>query len=272
MGKEIEFDVPAPGLFTVMTAVPALAMRLDGTDALSCEEFTKVVANNELFHCTAELAVKLIPDTVRLNVAPPTLADVGKTLVTVGMAEGVPITKTIVFETTPPDVWTVMLAVPCVDRREAGTWPLSWVELFAWLVMRGVPFQSTTAPVPKPEPFTVKLKPPLPGGTAVGLIDVMTGPLLAPMTKVIGLEARLLVVTVTVAEPAAATRFAGTTVVNCVELTYVVGRFVAPFQLIIEPGWKPEPFTVSANAGPPGVAKFGFRLLMPVPTKPLTAK
>ena len=35
-----------------------------------------------------------------------------------------------------------------------------------------------------------------------------------------------------------------------------------PLQLMMEFGWKPEPFTVRRKAAPPGEAKFGLRLEM----------
>src|SRR4029077_16377556 len=46
---------------------------------------------------------------------------------------------------------------------------------------------------------------------------------------------------------------AGTVAVNCRLLTKLVAR-LAPFQLIVLPGRKPVPFTVSVNPEPPGAA------------------
>ena len=87
------------------------------------------------------------------------------------------------------------------------------------MVIRNWPFHSTLAPVTKPVPLIVSVKPGLPGAITVGLMEEMVGPLLAPMTKLTAGEAMLLVVTVTAAVPAVAIRFEGTTVVNCVALT-----------------------------------------------------
>ena len=60
-----------------------------------------MVGNRVLFHKTAELALKFVPVTVKVNCVPPTVAEVGDTLVKVGMLDGVPIVKMMVFETRP---------------------------------------------------------------------------------------------------------------------------------------------------------------------------
>ena len=59
------------------------------------------MGNSVLFHKTAEVELKLVPLTVNVNAAPPTVAEVGDTLVNVGMLDGVPMVKMMVFETRP---------------------------------------------------------------------------------------------------------------------------------------------------------------------------
>ena len=62
---------------TVMLAVPAVTIRLVGTTAASCEELTKVVANEEAPQLTVASAVKFAPLTVSVKAAPPAVADAG---------------------------------------------------------------------------------------------------------------------------------------------------------------------------------------------------
>jgi hypothetical protein len=69
------------------------------------------------------------------------------------------------------------------------------------------------------------------------------------------------VTTVTEAEPAVATREAGTVAVSCVEEPLVVRA--VPFQFTVEPETKLVPFTVRVNpVGLPAVAQVGLSELM----------
>jgi hypothetical protein len=80
------FDIPPPGegLRTVMLKVPAVVRSLAGIDAVNCVELTNVVVVAEPLNCTTELLLKLVPFTVRVNVAEPTFLLVGEMLVVVG--------------------------------------------------------------------------------------------------------------------------------------------------------------------------------------------
>jgi hypothetical protein len=80
------------------------------------------------------------------------------------------------FEVPPPGpgFTTVMDAVPAVATSEAGTVAVSCVDETD-VVVRAEPFHCTVAPETKLLPFTVKVKPPLPAVTQVGLIEVETG-------------------------------------------------------------------------------------------------
>jgi hypothetical protein len=61
--------------------------------------------------------------------------------------------------------------------------------------------------------------------------------------------------------PAEAISVAGTDAVSCVTLTKLVDRAV-PFHSTAAPETKLVPFTVSANAAPPGAFDTGLRLEM----------
>ena len=164
-----------------------------------------------------------------------------------------------------------MLATPPLATKPEETIAVNWVELVK-VVIRNEPFQSTVAPVEKPDPFTVSVNPGLPGAMPGGLREEMLGPLLVPMVKVEAPVATPLVVTVTFAVPGLVTKLAGTMAVNCVMLTKVVDR-LDPLHATNEVFKKPVPFTASVMEGPPGAAKFGLRLVMvDVPFVPLNAK
>ena len=171
-----------------------------------------------LFHCTAEFTVKLVPVTSRVNAGPPTAADVGNMLASVGMLDGCPITNVMEFEIAPFGFCTVTLARPAVVTYPAETLAVNCVVLFEF-VIRMLPFHNTTAPMTNPDPFTVNVNPALPGAIAVGLIDEICGPLLAPITKVMAADTTLFVVTVTATLPAVVIRFDGTIVVSWFALT-----------------------------------------------------
>jgi hypothetical protein len=79
------------GLTTVTEAVPAAAMSLDGTAAVNCVALTYVVVSAVPFHCTTEAFApftKLVPFTVSVNAAPPTIAEAGTNEEIVGVEVG----------------------------------------------------------------------------------------------------------------------------------------------------------------------------------------
>jgi hypothetical protein len=79
---------------TVTFAVPAVAMRFPGTDAVSWLALTNVVANAVLPHCTIAPEAKFVPFTVMVNAAPPAVAEDGESPVIVGAELGTPIKAT----------------------------------------------------------------------------------------------------------------------------------------------------------------------------------
>jgi hypothetical protein len=67
IGNVTAFDVPPHGLTTVIEAVPAVAMRVADTVAVSCAEETKVVVSAVPFQFTTEVERKFVPLTVNVN-------------------------------------------------------------------------------------------------------------------------------------------------------------------------------------------------------------
>ena len=77
-------EVP-PVVVTVTLAVPALAIRLAGTVAVTCTPLTYVVVSAVAPHCTVAPLTRLVPYTVKVNPAPPAVAEFGLRLVIVGI-------------------------------------------------------------------------------------------------------------------------------------------------------------------------------------------
>src|SRR5204863_5471878 len=110
-------DVP-PAVVTVTLAVPALAIRLAGTVAVTCTPLTYVVVSAVAPHCTVAPLSRLVPFTVKVNPAPPAVAEFGLRLAMVG---GGGLIVNVAGPEVPPAVVTVTLAVPAVAIRLAGT-------------------------------------------------------------------------------------------------------------------------------------------------------
>jgi hypothetical protein len=72
-------------LTTVTVAVPSAAMSAAVIAAVTCVLLTNALVRLEPFHCTVEVLTKLVPFTVRVNAAPPAVADAGLRLVIVGI-------------------------------------------------------------------------------------------------------------------------------------------------------------------------------------------
>lgn len=173
--KVTGFDVApqVPGLTTVIEAVPAVAIRDAVTVAVSCVEELKVVVSDVPFHFTVEPETKFVPVTLKVNCAPPAVAQVGLSELMVGTAL---IVNVCALDVPPPGLGfiTVMAAGPAVATREAGTVAVSCVEETK-LVARGAPFQFTVEVETNLVPLTVKVKSTLPAVIQVGLIEVVVG-------------------------------------------------------------------------------------------------
>jgi hypothetical protein len=198
----------APPELTVMFAVPALAMRLAGTEAVSCVELTNAVVSADPFHWTTALEAKLLPVTARVKAGPPAVAELGLNIVIVGPAL---IVNCAAPEVTPPEL-TVILTVPALAIKAAETEAVNWLALWT-VVGTGDPFHWAMAPPKNPLPFTVSVKAGPPEVAEFGLREVIAGaggaivngnPLVvAPAES-----------TVTVAVPAVAIRVAETEAVS----------------------------------------------------------
>jgi len=78
--KGSAFDVDPPGFTTVTVAVPAEAIELAGTDAVSWVVLTNVVVRADPFHCTVDPTRKPDPLTVSVKAGPPAAAELGERL------------------------------------------------------------------------------------------------------------------------------------------------------------------------------------------------
>jgi hypothetical protein len=84
MVKGALMEAPLTVLLTVTWAVPAVAIRLAGTAAVSCEALTKVVASEAEPQMTVVSEVKLAPLTVNVKAALSALTEEGVRLVMAG--------------------------------------------------------------------------------------------------------------------------------------------------------------------------------------------
>jgi hypothetical protein len=240
-----------PAESTVTEALPAAAIKLAGTGALSWPELTKVVVRAVAFQRTTAPDTKALPFTVSVKTGPPAVAEFGLREAIAGAAAIVNGDPLVVI----PAESTVIEAVPAAAISVAGTRAVSWLALTK-VVVRGVPFQRAAASAAKALPFTVSVKAALPAVAEFGLREAIAGA--AAMVSGDPLVVIPAESTVTEAVPAVAIRVAGTRAVSWLALTKVVVRGV-PFQRAAASAAKALPFTVSVKAGPPAVAEFGLK-------------
>jgi hypothetical protein len=106
-----------------------------------------------------------------MKAGPPAVAEFGlREVITAGGAEIVNCSPVGVV--VPESTVTEALATTAI--RLAETEAVSWLALTK-VVVRGVPFHSTTASDAKPLPFTVRMKPGPPAVAEFGLREVMPG-------------------------------------------------------------------------------------------------
>src|SRR5262249_13698960 len=77
------------GFTTVTDAVPAWAMSAAVMAAVSCVSLTTVVVRLAPFHCTAALATKFAPITIRMKAGPPAVMLAGASALSAGLGFGV---------------------------------------------------------------------------------------------------------------------------------------------------------------------------------------
>jgi hypothetical protein len=80
----------------VTVAIPAEAIRVAGTDAVSCVAPTKVVESAVPFQSTVAPETKLVPFTASVNTVPPGAADAGLRLEMAGSNTTVTVTLDVV--------------------------------------------------------------------------------------------------------------------------------------------------------------------------------
>ncbi len=112
--KFAAFD-PRPPEVTLTENVPAVVIRLAGTDAVNCVGFATVVLSVFPLKLTVAPDEKPVPLTVSVNVGPPAVALSGERELTVGVTVNV-----AAFEVAPPEV-SVIESVPASVRRLAVT-------------------------------------------------------------------------------------------------------------------------------------------------------
>jgi len=137
MANDTRDDAPPLVVVTVILAVPAVAMSLAGTAACTCVELTTIVDSAEPFQLTTAVESKFAPVTVKVNPAPPAVAEAGEKplLLIVGALAALIVNAAPVDVTADSD--TVILAVPAVAIRLAGTAAVSCPE-FTKLVVSAV--------------------------------------------------------------------------------------------------------------------------------------
>ena len=137
------------------------------------EERTVVVRSNP-FHLTLDPETKPVPVTVRVNAAPPAVADEGESEVMVGV--GLLTVKVFPVDVPPPGAGlkTVTVGVPAVAMSVASMEAVACVEEMT-LVVRSTPFHRTLAPETNPVPVTVRVNAVLPAMAELGESVEMAG-------------------------------------------------------------------------------------------------
>ena len=82
--------------------------------------------------------------------------------------------KVNAFDVSPPEFWTLTVAEPDAAIRLAGTAAVSWLALTK-VVVSGVPFHRTPAPLTKPEPLAVRVNDAPPAVAVLGARLVRIG-------------------------------------------------------------------------------------------------
>src|SRR5919108_211594 len=151
--------------------------------AVSWVTLTKVVARGAPFHCTVLSRTKPLPVAVSVKAAPPAVAVVGDTDVSVGT--GLLIENVCAADVPPPGVGvtTLTTALPAAAMSAAVMAAVSWVVLTN-VVARGAPFHCTVLPGTKLLPIAVSVKAAPPAAALVGDTDVSVGAGLLPATPV----------------------------------------------------------------------------------------
>lgn len=141
--------------------------------AVNCVALWNVVVFTTPPNFTTDPETKPVPFTVRVKAAPPAVVLDGESDVIVKF-EGPLIVKVWAFDVPPLGAGfvTVTLAVPAAAISEARIAAVTWV-LLTNVVVRLAPLNCTVAPLTKPVPFTVNVKPALPAVALAGESEVI---------------------------------------------------------------------------------------------------
>lgn len=252
-----EAPPPGNGFVTDTLKVPAVAISVVVTAAVTCVALTNVVVLAFPLKLTTAPETKFVPLTVRENATPPTVALLGERDVMAGT--GLFTLNGEFPDAPPPGVGFVTdtLKVPAVAISPAVIAAVTCVALTNVVVL-AFPLKLTTAPETKLVPLTVNVNAAPPVIALVGESDVIAGTGLftvnVEIPEVPPPGARF--VTVTLSVPAAAMSAAAIEAVICVALTKVV-VLAAPLKFTTDVETNPVPFTVSVNAAPPFVPLVG---------------
>jgi len=167
-----EVPPPGAGVVTATFTRPAVAISAAAIAAVTCVALTSVVVLAAPLNLTTEPGTKPVPFTVSVKATPPAVALGGTIEISVGT--GLLMVKVCAFETPPPGAGfvTVTLTVPAVAMSAAVMAAVTCVPLTN-VVVRFAPLNCTVAPLAKPVPFTVSVKPTPPVVTLAGEREVM---------------------------------------------------------------------------------------------------
>jgi hypothetical protein len=222
--------------------------------------FTNVAGRLTPFQRTTAPFTKSEPSKVNVKPGLPAGVEAGDKLVKVG--GGFPplvMVKGRVLEFWPSGLVTPTVTVPALATSAAETLIVKR-PLLRYVAERLTPFQVTTAPLTKFEPFNVRVKGGLPAEVVFGVKLVKIGAAGAAVIvkgSVPEIWASGLV-TPTFTVAAAATSAAETLVVKRVLLKNVAGR-LTPFQVTTAPSTKFVPSNSSVKAGLPAEVVSGIK-------------
>jgi len=175
-GKLTVPEVPPPGagLLTNKGSDARAAISVVETWIVSCVALTNVVVRAVPLKLTTEEWLKLVPFTVSVKAAPPTVALAGESVETVG--NGLFTVNGEFADVPPPGAGfaTVTLNVPAFAIAAAVMEAVICVALTN-VVVAAVPLKFTTDPETKFVPLTVSVNPAPPAVALVGDSDVIVG-------------------------------------------------------------------------------------------------
>jgi len=170
MVNTLAVEVP-PLVVTVTFTVPAVAIIAAVTGAVTVVVLLAVVVSEAVPHITFAPEIKFVPVTVSVNAAPPAVAELGLSAVTVG-AGGLMV-NTLAAE-VPPLVVTVTFTEPAVAIIAAVTGAVTVVVLLTVVVNEAVP-HITFAPEIKLVPVTLSVNAAPPAVAELGLKPLIVG-------------------------------------------------------------------------------------------------